>query len=198
MTHSTRLSTLAAFVVAASMLAGAYARSHPSAESSFVLTDAEKQVITEFNARVADHAALHQTLDGTLPALPGDATPEQIDQHQRELHALIASARKDAQRGEFFTPAMEALVRRALGTLLGSQRGADLKATIMDDNPGAIDVRVNDRYPDEAPVSSMPAQLLELLPKLPDELEYRFLGKRIILVCAPGNIVLDLTRNVLP
>ena len=198
MTQPTRFFIVAAAVFTAPMLVGTYACSRPSDDSGFVLTEAEKQVITEFNGRVADHAALHQKLDATLPALPVEATPEQIDQHQESLHALIATARKGAKPGDFFTPGMEALVRRALETLLGDQRGEDLKATIMDENPGAIEVGVNDRYPDEAPVSSMPVQLLETLPKLPAELEYRFLGKRLVLVCAPANIVLDFTRNVLP
>ena len=165
---------------------------------AIVLTDAEKQAVKEFEARVADYAALHQKLEATLPALPDKATPEQIDQHQQALVALITTARKDAKRGDFFTPGMEALVRRTLGALLGGPGGTSLKATIMDENPGALDVGVNDRYPDVAPVSSMPVQLLETLPKLPAELEYRFLGKHLVLVCTPARIVLDFTPNVLP
>jgi hypothetical protein len=170
----------------------------PKNTPTIVLTDAETQAVEEFEARVADYAALHQKLEATLPALPDKATPEQIDQHQQALVAAIATARKDAKQGDFFTPGMEALVRRALGTLVGGPDGASLKATIMDDNPGPLDVSVNDRYPDTAPVSSMPVQLLELLPKLPAELEYRFLGKHLVLVCTPARIVLDLTPNVLP
>ncbi len=112
--------------------------------------------------------------------------------------ALITTARKDAKRGDIFTPGMEALVKRDLGALLSGPAGASFKATIMDENPGSLDVGVNDRYPDVAPVTSMPVQLLETLPKLPAELEYRFLGKRLVLVCIPARIVLDLTPNVLP
>jgi hypothetical protein len=151
-----------------------------------------------FEARVADYAALHQKLETTLPALPDKATPEQIDQHQQALVALITTARKDAKRGDFFTPGMEALARRSLGTLVAGPDGASFKATIMDENPGPLDVSVNDRYPDAAPVSSMPIQLLETLPKLPAELEYRFLGRHLVLVCTPARVILDLTPNVLP
>ena len=165
---------------------------------AIVLTDAETQAAREFEARVADYVALHQKLEATFPALPDKATPEQIDQHQQALVALITAARKDAKQGDFFTPGMEALVRRSLETMLGGPRGQDLKAAIMDDNPGALDVIVNDRYPDAAPVSSMPVQLLETLPKLPAELEYRFLGKHLVLMCTPARIVLDFTPNVLP
>lgn len=163
-----------------------------------VLTDAETQAVKEFEARIADYAALHQKLEATLPPLPDKATPEQIDQHQQALVALITTARKNSKRGEFFTPGMEALVRRALGALVGGPDGKSFKATIMDENPGSLDVGVNDRYPDVAPVTSMPVQLLETLPKLPADLEYRFLGKSLVLVCTSARIVLDLTPNVLP
>ena len=163
-----------------------------------VLTDAETQAVREFEARVADYAALQQKLEATLPPLPDKATPEQIDQHQQALVALITTARKNAKRGDFFTPGMEALVKRALGALVAGPDGKSLKATIMDENPGPLDVSVNDRYPDVAPVTSMPVQLLGTLPKLPADLEYRFLGKHLVLVCTTARIVLDLTPNVLP
>jgi hypothetical protein len=165
---------------------------------AIVLTDAEMQAANEFEAHVADYVVLHHKLEATLPALSDRATPEQIDQHQQALVALITTARKDSKRGDFFTPGMEALVRRALEALVGGPGGQSLKATIMDENPGSLDVGVNGRYPDVAPVSSMPAQLLETLPKLPAELEYRFLGKQLALVCTPARIVLDFTPNVLP
>jgi hypothetical protein len=172
--------------------------SAPTDSPAIVLADAEKQAVAEFETRVADHATLHQKLEATLPALPDKATPEQIDRHQQALVALITTARKDAKRGDFFTPGMEALVRRSLAALVAGPDGASHRATIMDENPGPLDINVNDPYPDVAPVSSMPVHLLETLPKLPADLEYRFLGRHLVLVCTPARIVLDLTPNVLP
>ena len=165
---------------------------------AIVLTDAETQAAREFEARVADYVALHQKLEATLPALPDKATPEQIDQHQQALVALIQKERKNAKPGEFFTPGMVTLVKRASAATVDGPDGEEIKASIMEDNPGPLDVSVNGRYPDVAPVSSMPVQLLETLPKLPAELEYRFLGKQLVLVCTPARIVLDFTPNVLP
>jgi hypothetical protein len=42
---------------------------------ALVLTNADKQAVTEFEARVAEYAALHQKLEASLPALPDKATP---------------------------------------------------------------------------------------------------------------------------
>lgn len=168
------------------------------ADAAFVLTDAEKQAVAGFEARVADYTALLHKLEATIPALPDKATPEEIDGHQQAMSALIRTARKDAKQGEFFTPGMQALIKRALGATLTGADDKTTKLAVMEDNPGLLDVSVNDRYPDGAPVSSMPIELLETLPKLPEGLEYRFLGKHLVLVCGAADMVLDLTPNVLP
>jgi hypothetical protein len=48
------------------------------------------------------------------------------------------------------------------------------------------------------PVTTMPAQLLETLPKLQAPVEYRFVGERLVLVDAAAGMVIDFTPNVLP
>jgi len=169
------------------------------ASPTIVLTDAEKQAVTGFEARVADYTALHLKLEETLPALPDKATPEQIDEHQRAMVALILKERKDAKPGEFFTPGMVTLAKRASAATVDGPDGDEIKASIMDENPGTLlSVNVNDRYPEGVPVSTMPIELLDTLPKLGEKLEYRFLGKHLVLVDTCCQIVLDLTPNVLP
>ena len=42
--------------------------------------------------------------------------------------------------------------------------------------PDRPPVRINGPYPDAIPLSTMPPQMLSALPKLPEELEYRFVG----------------------
>jgi hypothetical protein len=68
----------------------------------------------------------------------------------------------------------------------------------MEDNPGPLRVRVNGRLPDDAPRSTIPAQVLQMLPKLPEAVEYRFLGRRLVLVDAHALIVVDYVDDVLP
>ena len=166
---------------------------------AIVLTDAEAQAVTGFDARVADYMALHLKLEATLPALPDKATPEQIDTHQRSMVALIQKARMNAKPGEFFTPGMVTLVKRASVATVDGPDGDEVKASIMDENPGTLlSINVNDRYPEGVPVSTMPIELLETLPKLGEKLEYLFLGKRLILMDTCCQIVLDTTPNVLP
>jgi hypothetical protein len=93
---------------------------------------------------------------------------------------------------------MQALVKRILGSVLGGADGKTIKASIMDENPGVPNLSVNDRYPDAIPLSTMPPQVLKALPKLEEELEYRFVGERLVLMDAHAHIIVDFTDDVLP
>jgi hypothetical protein len=135
-----------------------------------------------------EYLALHSKLEGTLPALPKEATPEQIDKRQRELGTLIRNARKGAKRGALFTPATEAYVKRAFAKTFSGSDGKLLKASIMDENPNLPSIVVNERYPDEVPFSTMPPEVLTVLPKLEEDIEYRFIGDRLILFDSHAHI----------
>lgn len=114
------------------------------------------------------------------------------------MGALIKTARADAKRGDLFTPGMLALVKRVLAGVVGGPDGATIKASIMDENPGVPNLAVNDRYPDAIPLSTMPPQVLKALPKLEEELEYRFVGERLVLMDAQAHTIIDFTDDVLP
>ena len=88
----------------------------------------------------------------TLPSLPKETTPEQIDEHQMALAQLIAHARSKARSGDIFTKETRALFRRYLARVFAGREGAELKASIMDENPGRIRLHVNARYPASVPV----------------------------------------------
>src|SRR5262245_18914839 len=62
--------------------------------------------LAEFQKRVNDYVALHKKLEATVPAMPKDADPKQIDAHERAMQKLIQDARKGAKQGDIFTPAM--------------------------------------------------------------------------------------------
>ena len=160
--------------------------------------NADAKAVAGFLDRVNQYVALHQKLENTLPKLSKESTPEQIDRHQRALGKLIQEARKDAKPGDLFTPDSQVVFKRLLARVFGGPDGAALKASIMDENPGVPDLKVNDRYPDAVPVSTIPPQVLEGLPKLPEEMEFRFVGNDLILMDTHAHIVADFVRNAFP
>ena len=162
------------------------------------LHTSEAQAVVAFKDRVTEYVALHEKLEATLPELPNKATPQEVDFNQRALADLIRSARRDAKPGEFFTPDIQVMVKRVLRDVLSGPGGQTVKASIMDENPGVPQILVNERYPSSIPLSTMPPQLLEPLPPLKGELEYRFVGPRLILMDTEADIILDFTDEVLP
>jgi hypothetical protein len=158
----------------------------------------DESVVAELGRRIDDYMALQNELEGTLSSLPDEATPQQIDTHQRALAAMIAKARSDARPGLVFSPAMQEFVRGVVGRVLEGPDGKALRDSITDEHPTNVSVQVNGRYPDTVPLSTMPPDILAALPPLPEELEYRFVGSRLILLDTKAHIVVDCVDDVFP
>jgi hypothetical protein len=158
--------------------------------------NADAAVIADFVKHVDGYAALHKKLEATLPALPKQTTPQQMDAHERALAKLIQDGRASAKQGDLFTPAMQRLVRRLLAPVFTGRAGAQIKSEITDkEYKGTVKLAVNGRYPDEVPVSTMPPQVLQALPKLPEELEYRFVLTSLILFDPHAHIIPDFVEQ---
>jgi hypothetical protein len=168
------------------------------ANEARALSTGDAQALAEFNDRVTKYAELHRRLEDTLPKLPKESDPARIDAHQRELEKLIRGERRNAKQGDILTPATRSHFRKLLTRVFNGKEGAALKGTIMDENPGKIALTVNSRYPDEVPLSTVPPQVLSSLPKLPAELEYRFIGDRLILLDLHAHTIADFMDNAIP
>ena len=141
----------------------------------------------DFKARVGDYCDLRTKLEKGLPALAVTDDPAEIRRSERALAKRIRRARSGAKRGEIFTPAISAEFRKVL--LL--EMDSNTWAAIMDDNPGEFSRHINGTYPKKRPLSTMPPNVLAVLPRLPDDIEYRFLGRDLILHDTRANIILD-------
>ena len=153
--------------------------------------------IADFHRRVDEYMQLQMMLAGQLPKLPKDATPQQIDQNQRALGMLIAMARANAKPGDLFTPDMQRLVHRQFAAIFQGQQGQQLRRYIHDE-PHPVTPDINKRYPDVIPLSTMPLRVLAQLPKLPEELEYRFVASHLVLMDVHAHLILDYVLNAIP
>jgi len=165
------------------------------------LTPAEAQALATMNDRLKEYVDLHMKLEQSLPTLPTDATPEQIDKNQRAFERLIREARASAKTADIFTPEARPVITRLLATIFAGPDGQQLKASIMDENPVdpvALKITVNGRYPDTVPLATIPPQVLQTLPKLTEDLEYRFVGDWLILLDTHAHVIADFIDNALP
>jgi hypothetical protein len=159
---------------------------------------ADKAALEDFETRVKEYVELQKTLAGKLTRLPAEASPEAIDKHERALGALIENARRMARPGDIFTPEIQTIVRRELARIFGGAEGKQLLSSIMDENPAKAALKINARYPDEVPMSTMPPEVLAVLPPLPKELNYRFVADQLILLDTTAHIVVDYVTKALP
>jgi len=165
------------------------------------LTTADAQALATMNDRLKEYVDLHVKLERSLPNLPKEATPEQIDKNQRAFEKLVREARTTAKPGDIFTPEARPVIKRLLATIFGGPDGQQLKASIMDENPVdpvALRLTVNGRYPDTVPLTTVPPQVLQTLPKLTEDLEYRFIGDWLILLDTHAHVIADFIDNALP
>jgi hypothetical protein len=162
------------------------------------LSPADAQALSTMNDRLGGYIDLHTKLERSLPKLPKDATPQQIDKNQRAFEALMRKARATAKPGDIFTPEARPIIKRLLATVFGGPEGKQLKASIMDENSTGITISVNGRYPDKVPLSSVPPEVLQTLPKLTEDMEYRFIGDRLILLDTHAHVVADFIDDALP
>lgn len=204
------MTRLLAFVVAPLLIVGcAHADgTGPSSEQKPVvqqppaearqMSPAEAEALADFKTRVDGYIKLQEGAQERLPPLPKETTPQVIDTHQRALEKLLAAERSQAKPGDILTPAVQKIFRDLLARVFAGREGQELKATILDDNPGTIPLRVNARYPDEVPLSTVPPQVLSSLPTLPKGLEYRFVGERLVLLDSRAHTIADFMTDAFP
>lgn len=158
----------------------------------------EQTVEQAFLERVADYARLRAEMERTLPPLPDAAEPEAIEAHKQAMRARMEEARAEAARGDLFTPETEALIRQQMAGAAREEDGAP-RAAINEENPGRRRIAINGDYPPAAQLSTVPPQVLLALPRLPDvEVEYRFMGRRLVLLDARARMIVDYMENALP
>ena len=166
--------------------------------SQWTLADSEYMVVSRFltavDAYVVEHHRLFEPLPEGMMCLPDDTIAR-----LNALAEVPREARKAPREGEIFTPDVADLFRRLLTTrLFGDEySGADLAAEMEKRAVVALPVRVN-----EPPAWDIDnAVLLPLfsgLPPLPEELEYHLIGRDLVLVDVPSNLVVDVIRAALP
>ena len=150
-------------------------------------------LMADFKARVEKYADLHTALAKGSAAQKETNDPGKITAAKAALATKVQAARAGAQHGDIFTPAIRPKFRQLLAPELKGENSRDTKATLRDDAPapGTVPFKVNAKYPEAQPLPTVPANLLLNLPPLPEPLEYRIVGKHLILLDTAADLVVD-------
>lgn len=150
-----------------------------------------------FSERVDTYVTLHRRLEDELSPLKPSPEPAEVQAHRQALAAAIRKARVNAKPGEIFTPTVAPLFRQVIRQDLQKREKSDAYAALVE-VPRTVILRVNGDYPEGAPLATVPPLLLNNLQRLPEELEYRFLGRALILRDLHANLIVDYIEKALP
>lgn len=170
----------------------------PARDVQAPLVNKDAATIADFMKRVDAYVTLHKKVDGSLQEPARDGRPESFLEHERAFAKLMQKERPYAKQGDLLTKPMRNIVRRLLAGVFRGPDGRQIKKSILDEYTGSVRLQANTQYPEGAPFSSVPPQILQRLPKLPEGLEYRFVGPRLILLDAHARLIVDFVERVFP
>lgn len=157
---------------------------------SQVRVNPDSALLQEFQSKVAGYLKLSKSAQSGAALKPTDSRTAIVD-HTRELRERIIQARAGAVQGAIFTPPIAAEFRRLLAIAMEGHRGARVRKSLLHAEPSTGAVQVNTMFPSTVPLQSTPPTLLINLPALPQELDYRFVGRTLVLRDVQANLVLD-------
>jgi hypothetical protein len=142
----------------------------------------------QFTARLSAYVELRSAMEKGLPPFAVTGNPADTSATARALADKIRAARAKAKAGDLFTPPIARAFKQALRVEMNAHTW---KVIMDDDNPGEFPSQVNDVYPDGKPLSTMPPNILAVLPRLPVDLEYRFAERHLILLDTRAKLIVD-------
>jgi len=157
----------------------------------------------DFSQNVTKYTELVDGLEANLAPVPEKADAQRIVAHKRELAQTIIRSRSSARQGDLFTPSIRRRFIDVVRSEVHGTAGKPAERAIQEDNPNVgrkgppVRLAVNAVYPDSAPLSTVPASLLLRLPDLPKTVDYRFVGKALVLRDVRAGVIVDYIRNVL-
>jgi hypothetical protein len=175
---------------------------HPSPGQAAAPTNppgsaAESDALRDMKKRLDGYLQLRSDLTHKLKPLSSTADSAELTARQESLASAIRIARKDAHKGDLIPMAAAARIRTIVAEDLKS-RPADARRAAFSEVPNGVVVAVNKTYPAQAALPTVPPLLLNKLPALPDNLQYRFVGRHVVLLDGDMQLIVDYVDNVLP
>lgn len=170
-------------------------------------------VLADFQKRIDAYMAIHKEAAKDAPPRKETKNAGEIKPAQDALGARIRAARATAKQGDIVTPEIQNKFRRLMYPVVTSPApqgtaGKEVKKDIKEElkenaeerkeeGGKPVVLKVNATYPDDTPLPTTPSQVLLNLPKLPEQLEYRLVGKTLIIRDVEANIIVDFVPNAI-
>jgi hypothetical protein len=159
--------------------------------------NAQALALQDFQTRLKAYLALREELSRKLKPLSSTPSATELTARQDSLANAVKAARATAKRGDL----VPALVAEQIATTIADDfRRRNTVATkgTLKEVPVAAVPQVNKVYPPGDAMPTVPPLLLKNLPQLPDNLQYRFFGRSIVILDGDLQLIADVIPGVLP
>ena len=151
----------------------------------------------EFQKRLDAYLELRASLAKKLEPLSPTASAADLQARQQALAAALKSARAGAKQGDLIPVPIQEKIQAVAASDFLRRRPAEKRAAFVEVPEGPLPA-INNTYPQQAALPTVPPLLLANLPRLPDNLQYRFFGRHIVILDGDVQIIVDYVRNALP
>lgn len=158
-------------------------------------TNAQGAATLEFHNRIKNYLKTHNEAETKVPNLKRTDDPKEISDREASLAKAIQTLRANAQIGDIFAPEDQPYFIKIVQDDFAKRSAVDRKA-LINELPKNMKADISTVYPTTLPLATFPAGLLRKLPDLPPELEYRFVGRSLILRDVKANPIVDILRDV--
>jgi hypothetical protein len=153
--------------------------------------------VLEFQKQVEAYMKRHNEAEAKVPNLKRTDDPVEISKREKELAQMIMTLRAGAQPGEIFNQEVAPHFMQIIKEDFAKRSAVDRRA-LGHELPKGVKVAINTEYPTTIPLLTFPPALLQKLPDLPPELEYRIVGRHLILRDVKANLIVDALYDVMP
>lgn len=157
---------------------------------------ADARALIAFEVAVNDYVGLHRRLERAWPPSWFIAGLERTEGAASELRTALRDARPQAVQGGLFAPDVADVFRFRIATALQGKNYDLVAMTARLDEAGWRKPVVNEPLPWGASGVTWP--VFSGLPPLPPELEYRLIGRDLVLFDVHANLVVDTLDLALP
>lgn len=164
---------------------------------SLIAEQATEDVAAQFESRVAEYLKLRDS-QGKSPTRPANSAAQVADKRQ-DIAAKVRAARLTAKEGDIFGPPVGELFRKRIQESFAGPHGPRIRTSLRHAEPvKGITLTVNDKYPQGMPLQSTPPSLLLNLPAISQGLQYRIVGRDLVLLDTNTNLIVDVLRDAIP
>jgi hypothetical protein len=159
--------------------------------------EAQPASLMKFKEAIHEYVQLHRQIELQLPPFLPHNDAQDVIESSSAMASAMRVARANAREGDIFTLELAALLRTRVSDALAANGFLPeemVAATLEEADEAAALPVVNGRFPWKRGAAMWPC-VLNALPRLPHELQYRFIGRDLVLLDTHAELIVDILRD---